>query len=75
MDFKQFILSGKTIITDTLAPKSEPVKAPKSMRLAPDTDNTDPLKNLIKRCKDEKVKKADIIIEFLKIIEREEAKI
>ena len=74
MDVKEFIKSGMTIITDTLAPKSQPIKAPKSMTTdAPSGPSKDPMVNLVKRCKEEKPPKKDVIVEFLKVIEREEA--
>lgn len=76
MDFKQFLASGKTIITDTMAPKSELPKVPKGKKLEQNNQSIgDPLENLIKRVKDEDVKKIELVEVFKKIIDQEEAKI
>jgi hypothetical protein len=78
MDFKQFLASGKTIITDTMAPKSELPKVPKGKKISVEKEQTtiaDPLENLIKRVVDEDVKKLEVVEVFKKIIDQEEAKI
>lgn len=73
MDIKNFIASGRTIVSDTMAPKTQPVKASKGVKTESSID--DPTAILIKRCKSEHLKKSEVIDEFKKIIEREEAKI
>jgi hypothetical protein len=73
--FKNFMTSGKTLITDTLAPKSELVKEKKKKGTLPEPASLDPLENLLKRVVDENVSKLEIIEVFDKIIKIEEAKI
>lgn len=71
---KAFLESGSALITDTLQKKSQPVKIPKGPSCVTEKiviDGWD--KVLISRCKDEKIKKADVIAEFKKIIDQEEA--
>ena len=69
---REFLSSGKTLITDTMSPKSVLPKVSKEMKtVAPQQLN--PLENLIKRCKDEKVSKMELIEVYLKIIEQQEA--
>jgi hypothetical protein len=80
MDFKQFLASGKTIITDTMAPKSELPKVKKKISVEKEQTTIagailDPLENLIKRVVDEDVKKLEVVEVFKKIIDQEEAKI
>jgi len=87
MDFKQFLASGKTIITDTMAPKSQLPQLPKGAGASPASGKAtkkhiekvesigDPLENLIKRVVDEDVKKIELVEVFKKIIDQEEAKI
>jgi hypothetical protein len=70
---KNFLASGKTLITDTLAPKSELPKVSKKSIEKPVEVVGPPLDMLVKRVKDEKVSKMDIIEVFKKIIEAEEA--
>jgi hypothetical protein len=76
---KEFLASGRTLVTDTLERKSKPVDTKKISKVT--MESTPALlpgsweKVLISRCKDEKIKKADIILEFKKIILQEEAKI
>jgi hypothetical protein len=68
---RQFLESGSTLITNTMIPKSQPVKVSKKVVMEKiDVKEWD--KALIARCKDEKVKKSDVVAEFKKIIEREE---
>jgi hypothetical protein len=71
---KNFLSSGRTLITDTLAPKSELPKVPKKKIEAVESLGS-PLEMLIKRVKDEKVSKMEVIEVFQKIIDLEEAKI
>jgi hypothetical protein len=69
---REFLASGKSIITDTMAVKSEPVKIKKGTAMEK-VEVRDWDKVLISRCKDEKVSKKDVVVEFKKIIDREEA--
>ena len=75
--YKNFMSSGKTLITDTLAPKSELIKEKKKKNKGESTNemSSDPLENLLKRVVDEKVSKMEIIEVFEKIIKQEEEKI
>lgn len=74
---KSFLESGNALITDTLQKKSQPVKMPKkgtaAASLVEKIEVKDWDKSLISRCKDEKVPKKDVIAEFKKIIDQEEA--
>lgn len=74
---REFLASGRTLVTDTLERKSKPVDAKKiakvTMESAPALLPGSWDKVLISRCRDEKIKKADIIVEFKKIIAQEEA--
>lgn len=72
---KNFLASGKTIITDTLAVKSELPKTPKKKVVAEPESIGDPLENLIKRVKDEKVNKSQVVEVFKKIIDEHESRI
>jgi len=71
--FREFMSSGKALITDTKTPKvkSESVKAPKKS-LDVVVESKDPHRVLIKRCIDEKIKKSDVIEEFKKFIQSAE---
>ena len=71
---KEFLASGKALISDTMSPKpkSEPVKIKKGTVME-NVEVRDWDKVLISRCKDEKVPKKDVVEQFKKIIEREEA--
>jgi hypothetical protein len=74
---KAFLESGSALITDTMQKKSQPVKIPKGPSCVTEkivVEGWD--KVLISRCKDEMprhLKKADVIAEFKKIIDQEEA--
>jgi len=68
---REFLESGRTLITDTLVAKSKPVKVEKNT-VTEKIECKEWDKMLISRCKDEKVSKKDVIVEFKKIIEREE---
>jgi hypothetical protein len=76
---KEFLASGKTLITDTMQRKSKPVDTKKlsktTMEKLPDVAAGSWDRVLISRCKDERIKKADIVLEFKKIIAQEEEKI
>ena len=69
---REFLASGKAIITDTMAAKSEPVKVKKGTAMEK-VEVRDWDKVLISRCMEEKIPKKEVIAEFKKIIEREEA--
>ena len=70
--FKDFMSSGRALITDTKSAKvkSESVKAPKKGVDVPVSG--DPHRVLIKRCIDEKIKKSEVIEEFKKFIQAAE---
>jgi hypothetical protein len=70
---KNFLASGKSLITDTLAVKSELPKVSKKSVDKPVEVVGPPLDMLVKKVKDEKVSKMDIIEVFKKIIQEEEA--
>ena len=76
---REFLASGKTLITDTMERKSKPVDTKKigkaTMATVPNVLEGSWDKVLISRCKDEHIKKAEIVAEFKKIIVQEEAKI
>lgn len=72
-NFREFLASGKALVTDTKTPKvkSESVKAPKK---GMDVQvSSDPHRVLIRRCIDDKIKKSDVIVEFKKFIDAAEA--
>jgi len=70
---KNFLASGKSLITDTLAVKSELPKVSKKSVDKPVEVVGPPLDMLVKKVKDERVSKMDLIEVFKKIIEAEEA--
>lgn len=70
-NLREFLASGKAIITDTLAVKSEPVKVKKGTAMEK-VEVRDWDKVLISRCKEEKIPKKEVVAEFKKIIDREE---
>lgn len=72
-NFKDFIDSGRGLITDTKAAKvkSQSVKAPKKGMET--VTESDPHKMLIRRCIDDRIKKADVVEEFKKFIAAAEA--
>lgn len=76
---REFLASGKTLITDTMARKSKPVDGKKIskevMEKVPNVSIESWDKVLISRCKDEKIKKIEVVAEFKKIIAQEEEKI
>jgi hypothetical protein len=69
---KDFIASGRTLVTDTKLPKPKDAKPVVQSNPA---DCGDIHKVLVKRAVQEKPKKADLIKEFEKIIALEEAKL
>jgi hypothetical protein len=71
---REFLASGRTLITDTMSPKSILPKAPKNVKVEP-VSNLNPLENLLKRVVDEKVSKKDLIEVFHKIIDEKEKEI
>lgn len=70
--FKDFMSSGRALITDTKSAKvkSESVKAQKKGTDVPVSG--DPHRVLIKRCIDDKIKKSEVIEEFKKFIQAAE---
>jgi len=72
-NFKEFLASGKSLISDTKVPKSQTVKAPKKGMDAPVSSN--PHHNFIKRCIDDKIKKSEVVEEFKKFIEQAESEL
>ena len=75
-NFKDFMSSGRALITDTKTPKVKAVsvKAPKVGLEAP-VECKDPHRMLIKRCIDDKIKKSEVIEEFKKFIDSAEAQL
>ena len=71
-NFKEFLSSGRALITDTKTPKvkSESVKGPKKGTDVP--VSSDPHRVLIKRMIEDKIKKSDVIEEFKKFIQEAE---
>lgn len=73
---KEFLSSGRTIIYDTMAVKSQLPKTPKNEpKMVEQTISLNPLENLIARMKDEKLSKKDVIEVFQKIIDLKESEI
>jgi hypothetical protein len=73
---REFLSSGRTIITDTMAVKSQLPKTPKNEpKMVEQTVSLNPLENLISRIKDEKVSKQQVIEVFQKIIDLKESEI
>jgi len=75
-NFKEFMASGKGLITDTKTPKvkAQSVKASKVGLEAP-VECKDPHRMLIKRCIDDRIKKSEVIEEFKKFIDSAEAQL
>ena len=71
---REFLSSGRTLITDTMAPKSVLPKEPKGFIKEP-SPALAPLENLLLRVKDEKLSKQDIIEVYKKIIDQKESEI
>jgi len=71
--YKEFLSSGRALITDTKTAKvkSESVKKAKSGFDTPPMDK-DPHKTLIRRAIDDKIKKSDIVEVFKTFIEQAE---
>lgn len=69
---KKMMRSGMALISDTKQAKTESIKAPKKglQTVAPSMDIHEVL---IKRCVDERISKRDLVEEFKKIIQAEEA--
>lgn len=72
--YKDFVSSGRALITDTKTPKvkSQSVKQSKVGLEAP-VEERDPHRVLIKRCINDRIKKSDVIEEFKKFIVAAEA--
>jgi hypothetical protein len=71
--YKEFVSSGRALITDTKTAKvkSESVKKASTGFQTPPADK-DPHNVLVRRCIDDKIKKSDIVEEFKKFIESAE---
>jgi len=71
--FREFLSSGKALVTDTKTPKvkSESVKKAKTGFDTPVLEK-DPHRVLIRRCVDDKIKKSDVIEVFKTFIEEAE---
>ena len=71
--YREFLSSGKALITDTKTAKvkSESVKKAKAGFDTPPVEK-DPHRVLIRRCIDDKIKKSDIVEEFRKFIQQAE---
>ena len=63
--FKQFLESGKKMISDTKTPK---VKQTKNQPSRMDAEIGDPHQVFVKRCIQERPSKKDIVEEFMKFI-------
>ena len=74
---KDFLSSGRALLRDTKLkkPTSESVKAPKKGLETPPVTEQNPHKVLQRRAIHEKIKKKDLVEEFKKIIQAEEAKL
>jgi hypothetical protein len=74
--FKDFLSSGKRMITDTKQPKVKTSAVPaKKKSDALDGDDPDPHRRFVKYCVKNKPEAKDLIKEFEKFIEIEEAKL
>ena len=74
--FKDFLSSGKRMITDTKQPKPKTSSVPaKKKSEALEGDETDPHKRFVKYCVKNRPDSKEIIKEFEKFIEIEEAKL
>lgn len=67
---KEFLQSGRALLTDTKTPKTQSVKAPKKGLETP--VESDAHKVLIRRCIDEKISKKDVVEELKKFIKSAE---
>ena len=76
MDFKDFLKSGKRMITDTKQPKVKTTAVPaKKKSEALDGDEPDPHKRFVKYCIKNKPDTKELMKEFEKFIQIEEAKL
>jgi len=74
--FKEFLASGKRIVSDTKQPKVKTSSVPaKKKSEALDGDEPDPHKRFVKYCVKNKPDTKELIKEFEKFIEIEEAKL
>jgi len=74
-NFKEFLTSGKALLTDTktIKPKSTSVKGPKKGMDVPLSQDSH--KVLVKRCIDDRIPKKDVVEEFKKFIDAAEAEL
>jgi hypothetical protein len=69
------LLSKRTIVTDTKLPKAQPTKKQIPISESLSENNSDPYVNLVRRAIRDKPKKSELLEDFKKIIEMEEAKL
>jgi hypothetical protein len=69
------LLSKRNIITDTKLPKAQPTKKQITISESLSENNSDPYQNMIRRAIRDKPKKSELLEDFKKIIEMEEAKL
>jgi hypothetical protein len=69
------LLSKRNIITDTKLPKAQPTKKQIPISESLSENNSDPYQNMIRRAIRDKPKKSELLEDFKKIIEMEEAKL
>ena len=69
------LLSKRNIITDTKLPKTQPTKKQIPIAESLSENNSDPYVNLVRRAIRDKPKKSELLEDFKKIVEMEEAKL
>jgi len=69
------LLSKRNIITDTKLPKAQPTKKQIPIAEFLSENSSDPYANLIRRAIRDKPKKSELLEDFKKIVEMEEAKL
>ena len=70
--FKNLMASGKALIQNTKTAKTKSIEAPKKGFDTKPVDSN-PHKTLIRRCKDEKISKRNVVEELKKMIDAAEA--
>lgn len=71
-NLKKLLASGTALVSNTKLAKSESIK-PAKKGLEPLKPSLSPYDVLIKRCIDERIHKREVVMEFKKIIQAEEA--
>ena len=69
------LLSKRNIITDTKLPKAQPTKKQIPISESLSENSSDPYHNLVRRAIRDKPKKSELLEDFKKIVEMEEAKL